>query len=110
MHAIDHDIDERFRRGHGVEPDSVILKYESVSYRIDLRLCRRKLVELRARREVANRAGLAKRAGVSRSTLSRFFHGHPVSLKVLHGILTALDLTFSDVVSVVTTSETNEAV
>jgi hypothetical protein len=43
------------------------------------------------------REDLAKAAGCSRSTVSRFFAGKNVSIKVTLAILAALDLRFDDV-------------
>ncbi len=68
-------------------------------YWFDLSACTRALVRRQAEGAVTNLQDLADLAGVSRSTVSRFFHGLRGSCSVVTvtAILRALGLKFADV-------------
>jgi hypothetical protein len=78
-------------------PGTVRVHYRGVPHDLDLGRCWRALLGCEIEGEFSGMDGLAKRAGCSRSTASRFFSGRSVSLPVTLRILTALGLAFADV-------------
>ena len=74
---------------------SAILVYRGVPYTLDLTRCRRALVQRQVEGELATMEALARAAGTSRSTASRFFGGRAVSLATTLRILAALRVEFN---------------
>ena len=80
-----------------LEPlDRVIVTFRAADYEMDLTICRRALVACIAARDVDSMEGLADMAGVSRSTVFRFFRGRPRLPSAL-AILECLKLRFGQV-------------
>jgi len=78
-------------------PNVVTVVYRGLPYELNLVQCRRALVDRQIARELDSMGSLAKAAGISRSTASRFFSGRQASLKVTLDILDRLSLTFDEV-------------
>lgn len=78
-------------------PGKATLIYRGVPYTLDLARCRRALVQRQVEGGLATMEALARAAGTSRSTASRFFGGQAVSLDTTLRILSALRVEFNDV-------------
>ncbi len=95
--------DERAPRGpRPRRPRWGVVKCPDGLRRLDLILMRRALTRLMVAGELIGdhpNEDLARKAGMSRSTLSRMFSGRAISLKKLLRVLAVLDLTFDEVVS-----------
>lgn len=79
------------------QPRQIIAWYRGIAYVFDLARCRRALVERQVDGELDSINALAREAGLSRSTASRFLCGRPASLTVTLRFLEALGLTFGEV-------------
>src|SRR2546430_2167091 len=66
-------------------------------HRLDLERCWRRLHELEIEGELSGMRGLADAAGVSFSTVARFFSGRLPTMTAILKILAALHLTLDDV-------------
>jgi len=79
----------------------VAVTFQGEPYWLDTSACRRALVCRRAAGDVAGIQDLAVRAGVSRSTVSRFLNAHRGgwSIDSVRAILGVLGVPFEDVVT-----------
>jgi transcriptional regulator with XRE-family HTH domain len=77
----------------------VRVTYHGEPYWLDLGRCRQALVTAEVEGCFVGLAGLANLVGVSRSTVSRVFHGQPHSTDVLRRLLAALRLDQGDVLT-----------
>ena len=78
-------------------PQTVVVSYRGMPYRLDLVACRRALVKRQVDGDLDSMESLACACGISRSTASRFFSGRNTSLTVTLKIVEALHSTFADV-------------
>ncbi len=78
-------------------PKRVIVNFDSIDYEMDLTICRQARVRRQVDGEFDSMERLADSVGLSRSTISRFFAGRQMSLKVALAILDKLKLTFDQV-------------
>ena len=77
---------------------SAVVQYNGVSYKRNLSLCRRALTERQVQGEyLGGMIDVAKAAGCSRSTVTRLFNGHSLSMEVTRNILSVLKLSFEEV-------------
>jgi transcriptional regulator with XRE-family HTH domain len=79
----------------------VPVTFHGEPYWLDVSACRRALVLRRAMGDVGGVQDVADRAGVSRSTVSRFLNGHRGgwSIDTVRAILEVLRLSFEEVVT-----------
>src|SRR5262245_55384035 len=75
----------------------VQMSFKGICYWMDLGACNLALVHGQVDGNFENLLDIAKKAGVSRSTVSRFFSGRPTSLAVALCILRELRLKFDEV-------------
>jgi len=80
-------------------PDRVRVSYFGTLYWLDLRACRRALVQRQIQGQLMTIQALATAANVSRSTTSRFFAGRSHTVSSARCILAALGLELGDVIS-----------
>ncbi len=80
-----------------VRPAQVIVSYDGHRFRLDLATIERAFFDGIVVGKYDDREALAKACGISRSTLSRFFHGRSTSVRVTLAILRELGLNFDDV-------------
>ncbi len=78
-------------------PKRVIVNFDGIDYEMDLIICRQARVRRQVDGDFDSMQRLADSVGLSRSTISRFFAGRPMSLKVALAILCKLKLTFDEV-------------
>jgi transcriptional regulator with XRE-family HTH domain len=82
----------------------VPVTFHGEPYWLDISACRRALVCRRAAGDISGVQDVADRAGVSRSTVSRFLNGHRGwSIDTVRAIVQVLRLRFEDVVTPRTT-------
>src|SRR5262245_2408865 len=79
------------------ERTSAAVHFRGIRYDMDLAVSRRALVRCQVAGDLDSLQALAEAIGRSRSTVSRFFAGRPVSLAVALAILDRLNLQFDDV-------------
>jgi transcriptional regulator with XRE-family HTH domain len=89
--------DQAGRMARMNRPNTVVVSYRGLPYRLDLVACRRALVNRQVDGNLDSLQSLAGACGISRSTASRFFSGRNTSLTVTLKILEALHLTFDEV-------------
>jgi transcriptional regulator with XRE-family HTH domain len=75
-------------------PDRITTTYRGIAHTLDLARCRRALVDRQVEGRLDTMEALASAAGISRSTVSRFFSGRRTSLAVTLRILHVLGLPF----------------
>ena len=80
-------------------PDRVQVSYFGTLYWLDLRACRRALVQRQIQGQLMTIQALATAANLSRSTASRFFAGRSHTVSSARRILAALGLQLGDVIS-----------
>ncbi len=85
------------KREHRSKPAVASVTYKGVPYILDLHRCRRALIRRQVEGEFDGLAEAAAKAGMSRSTASRFFSGRGTSLRAALRILAVLRLDFTDV-------------
>lgn len=73
------------------------MTFEGIGYEMDRHVLQLALVRRQVEGEFHQKTQLAKAAGCSRSTLSRFLSGKQISLRVVLAILEKLHLTFDEV-------------
>jgi hypothetical protein len=78
-------------------PQRTIVRFEGVTYEMDVALVRRALVHRQVEGLYHTRGDLAEALGCSRSTASHFIVGRTVSLALTLRALDKLQLTFDDV-------------
>lgn len=85
--------EHRFNRERG----RATVQFRGICYDMDLAVCKRALVRCQVAGGLDSVQALAEAIGRSRSTVSRFFAGRPVSLAVAVAVLDRLNLQFDDV-------------
>jgi transcriptional regulator with XRE-family HTH domain len=80
-----------------LRPAQVVVSYDGHRFRLDLATIERAFFRGIVAGKYSDREALAKACGISRSTVSRFFHGRTTSIKVTLAILRELGLDFDDV-------------
>jgi transcriptional regulator with XRE-family HTH domain len=78
-------------------PRRVAVNFKGIDFEMDTRVCWEALVRRVVEGELRSMEDLAAAAGLSRSTVSRFFGGRRTSLKVALAILGELQLAFEEV-------------
>ncbi len=78
-------------------PKQVIVNFDGIDYEMDLTVCRQARVRRQVDGDFESMEQLADSVGLSRSTISRFFAGRQMSLKVALAVLDTLKLTFDEV-------------
>lgn len=74
-----------------------MVNFNGIDYAMDVAVCEHALVRGQVEGRFHSMESLGAAAGVSRSSVSRFFGGRPVSLRVALAILARLRLRFDDV-------------
>ena len=89
------------RRRRDVRPPWGVVNCPDGPHRVDLGVVRQVMTRLLVAGELGYDVitDLAKKAGVSRSTVSRMLRGRPTGLKTVVAVLGALQLTTEDVIS-----------
>ena len=84
----------------GSRPRRSIVTWRAMDYAVDLDRCNRALVDLQLKGTVGGIGDLARTAGVSRYTVSRFLNGRGVNTTpaAMRAIIAALGLEFDEVV------------
>jgi transcriptional regulator with XRE-family HTH domain len=83
--------------GRRSNPNKVRVWYRGIEHELDLKECRRALVNRQVAGEFDSMESLADKLEMSRSTASRFFSGKSTPLAVTLKIVGALRLRFEDV-------------
>lgn len=78
-------------------PQRAIVNFRGVDHEMDMTVCRLALVNRQVAGDFDSMENLADAIGRSRSTVSRFFAGRPVSLPVALAVLDKLNLKFNQV-------------
>jgi hypothetical protein len=85
------------KREHRSVPAVAAVTFKGVPYMLDLHRCRRALILGEVEVEFDGLTEVAAKAGMSRSTASRFFSGRRTSLWAALRVLAVLRLDFTDV-------------
>jgi transcriptional regulator with XRE-family HTH domain len=78
-------------------PAQVVVSYDGHRFRLDLTTIEQAFFRGIVAGRYSDREALARACGISRSTVSRFFHSRTTSIKVTLAILRELGLDFDDV-------------